>query len=218
MSIAATSDDDWAARTEAQVLGEARRLAPELGWTWRMTRAAGKAAGLTLGETELLLPSGPRDLAALQSRACDASALAVLAQLDPAGLRVRERIRKAVLAWVDAAMRDEAAARRWCGFLALPTQAALGLRLAGESADTLWRWAGDRATDENHYTKRALLAGILIGSLLTRLASGEAAAEAHLDRRIDGVMTFERLKGRAGRLEVTRRAAEALGRLRYGAL
>ena len=25
----------------------------------------------------------------------------------------------------------------------------------------IWRWAGDTATDVNHYTKRALLAGIL---------------------------------------------------------
>ena len=37
----------------------------------------------------------------------------------------------------------------------------LGLRLAWESADALWRWAGDTATDENHYSKRVLLAGIL---------------------------------------------------------
>lgn len=218
MSIAPASEDDWATRTEARVLAEALSLAPTLGWTWRMAKAAGKAAGLSLGDTELLLPNGPRDLAALQSRACDTAALATLAALDSAGLKVRERIRRAVLAWIEAAMGDEAAMRRWCGFLALPTQASLGLRLAWESADKLWLWTGDRATDENHYTKRTLLAGILIGTLLRRLASGEAAAEAHLDRRIEGVMTFERLKGRAGGLQLGRRAAEALGRLRYGAL
>ena len=32
-----------------------------------MTQAAGAAAGFSLGETELLLPGGPRDLAALYS-------------------------------------------------------------------------------------------------------------------------------------------------------
>jgi len=221
MSIQAMAESDpaepgdWAERAEARVLAEALTLAPEQGWTWRMTRAAGAAAGLSLGDTELLLPNGPRDLAALQSRSCDAAALAALAEVDPASLRVRERIRRGVLAWLAVAMRNEPAMRRWCGFLALPTHAPLGLRLAWESADALWRWAGDRATDENHYTKRALLAGILIGTLTVRLAGGQSAAETHLDRRIEAVMAFERLKGRVGRFRLGQRGAEALGRARY---
>jgi|SRR5215831_5725925 len=224
MSIEATGEGgraergDWAERAETRVLGEALTLAPGLGWTWRMTKAAGAAAGLSLGETELLLPNGPRDLAALQSRDCDAVALATLAEVDASSLKVRERIRRGVLAWLSAAMRNEAAMRRWCGYLALPTNAPLGLRLAWESADALWRWAGDRATDENHYTKRALLAGILIGTLTTRFATGETAAAAHLDRRIEGVMAFERLKARVGGRRLGQRAAEALGRARYGAI
>ena len=224
MSIQATGESDpaerggWAERAEARMLAEALRLAPEHGWTWRMTKAAGAASGLGLGETELLLPNGPRDLAALLSRACDAAALAALAETDPASLKVRERIRRGVLAWLAVAMRNEAAMRRWCGFLALPTHAPLGLRLAWESADALWRWAGDRATDENHYTKRALLAGILIGTLAVRLAGGQPAAETHLDRRIEAVMAFERLKGRVGRFRLGQQAAEALGRARYRAI
>jgi ubiquinone biosynthesis protein COQ9 len=92
------------------------------------------------------------------------------------------------------------------------------LRLVWESADAIWRWAGDRATDENHYTKRALLAGILASTLLVRLTAGQAAAETQVDRRIEDVMWFERLKGRAGRLHLGALAAGALGRLRYGLL
>jgi ubiquinone biosynthesis protein COQ9 len=129
---------------------------------------------------------------------------------------VRERIRRGALARVDAAMAHEAAARRWAGYMALPPNAPLALRLVWESADVIWRWAGDRATDENHYTKRTLLAGILAGTLLVRLADGEATAERHLDRRIEGVMTFERVKGRLQKLELGRWTAGALGRLRYG--
>jgi len=210
--------DDWAVRTESRLLVEAQRLAPDMGWTWRTAWAAGAAIGMSRGETELLVPAGPRDLAALHSRACNTAALAALAAVDPVGLKVRERIRRGVFAWLDAAVETEAAARRWAGFLALPTHAALGLRLAWESADVLWIWAGDRATDENHYSKRALLAGILIGTLMVRLADGQAPAEAHLDRRIEGVMNFERLKGRLGRLRLGDWTAAILGRLRYGGL
>jgi len=209
---------DWAAGAEARVLAEALRLAPALGWTWAMTKAAGAAVGFSLGETELLLPGGPRDLAALHSRACDGVALAVLAETDPKSLKIRERIRHGALARIDAAMVAEAATRRWTGFLALPPNAALGLRLVWESADALWNWAGDTATDENHYSKRALLAGILTGTLLVRLSAGEEAAQAHLDRRIEAVMAFERFKGRVGKLKLGAWTAGALGRLRYGGL
>ncbi len=212
------SADSWAKEAEAQVLAEALKLAPAMGWTWKMAYAAGAAAGFSKGETELLLPAGPRDLAALFSRGCDAAAMATLAGVDPRSMKIRDRIRAGALARIDAAMAHAAAARRWAGFLALPTNAALAMRLAWESADGIWRWAGDTATDENHYTKRALLAGILIGALAVRLADGEAAAEAHLERRIEGVMRFEQLKGRVGRLHLGTRAAETIGRLRYGGL
>jgi ubiquinone biosynthesis protein COQ9 len=210
------SAESWARGAEAQVLAEALKLAPAMGWTWRTAYAAGAAAGFSKGETELLLPAGPRDLAALWSRTCDAAAMAALDGVDPSALKIRERIRCGALARLEAAMAHETATRRWAGYLALPTNAALGLRLAWESADVIWLWAGDTATDANHYSKRALLAGILTGTLLVRLAAGEAAAETHLDRRIEAVMTFERLKARAGRLELGRAAARALGQLRYG--
>lgn len=212
------SADSWASEAEARVLGEALTLAPGMGWTWRMAYAAGAAAGFGKGETELLLPAGPRDLAALWSRACDSSAMAALDDVDPRGLKIRERIRRGALARLDAAMAHEAATRRWAGCLALPVNAPLAGRLVWESADVIWRWAGDVATDLNHYTKRGLLAGILTSTLLVRLAEGEPAAETHLDRRIEGVMIFERLKARAGRLELGRAAAGVLGRLRYGAM
>jgi|HubBroStandDraft_6_1064221.scaffolds.fasta_scaffold756931_1 ubiquinone biosynthesis protein COQ9 len=212
------SAESWARDAEAQVLAEALKLAPAMGWSWRMAYAAGAAAGFSKGETELLLPTGPRDLAALWSRAYDTAAMAALDGVDPSALKVRERIRHGALARLEAAMAHEAATRRWAGYLALPTNAALGLGLAWESVDVIWRWAGDTATDANHYSKRALLAGILTGTLLVRLAAGEAAAETHLDRRIANVMTFERLKARAGRLGLGRSAAGALGRLRYGVM
>ena len=163
-----------------------------------------------------MLPNGARDLAALFSRRHDREALDRLADGDPLSLKIRERIRTAALARVDSAMTDEPATRSWTGFLALPPNIPLGLRLAWESADVLWRWAGDTATDENHYSKRALLAEILISTLAIRLTGGTEAAEIHLERRIAGVMSFERWKARANLGEVGSRLAGLLGRLRYG--
>ncbi|MFM8753410.1 MAG: COQ9 family protein [Phenylobacterium sp.] len=205
----------WLRRAEQAVLDAALVRAPGMGWTPAMAAAAGADAGFSPGETELILPYGPADLAALLSRRHDAAALAALP--DPAGLKIRQRIRAAVLARLDAAAADAPAVRRCSGWLALPPNAAQGLSLAWESADRLWRWAGDVAADENHYSKRTILAGILIAALAVRLQEGEAAAESFVDARIANVMAFEAWKARQRPGEPLRRAAEALGRLRYGA-
>ena len=205
---------DWAEATEQQVLDAALTITATQGWTWPSVRAAGKAAGLSAAETELLLPHGPADLAALLSRRHDARALAALP--DPATLKIRERIRAAVEARIDAAAQDEAAVRRWSGYLSLPLNFTLGLKLLWESADALWRWAGDTATDENHYSKRAILSGILATALAIRLSSGREAAMTFVDARIENVMSFEKWKAGLKPADLMRDVAAALGKMRYG--
>lgn len=210
-----TDEPDWAEDAEGRLLIAALPHVENLGWTSRLLAAAARDAGLSLSEAELLLPEGARDLAALLGRGHDAAALAALAELDPSVMKVRDRIRRGVLARIEAAMAEPDVTRRWMGFLALPGNAALGLRLLWTSADGLWRWAGDTATDENHYSKRALLAEILLSTLALRLSAGATAAEAHLDRRIAGVMAFERWKAGIGAGDLPGKVAGALGRLRY---
>jgi ubiquinone biosynthesis protein COQ9 len=212
-----TDPIDWAERQEDQLLDAAVGLAPRHGWTTLMVREAGRQVGLTAPETELLVPEGPRDLAALLSRRLDRDALAALAPSEPSSLKIRERIRLAVLSWLDAALAHEDAVRRWTGFLALPSNTPLGLRLAWASADGLWRWAGDTATDENHYSKRAILAALLTSTLGVRLAAGRERATDYLAARIDNVMAFETWKTRLpNAAEALTQAAGWLGRLRYG--
>ena len=73
-------------------------------------------------------------------------------------------------------MADETALRRWMGYLALPQNLVMGARLAWDSADRLWTWAGDVSTDENHYSKRAILAGLLTSTLMVRAGTWTAAS------------------------------------------
>ena len=213
---AASGQNDWADETESRLLTATLPHVEALGWSRRALAAGAADIGLSPAEAELLLPEGPRDLAALLARRHDAAALAALAGVDPAGLKIRERIRRAALARLDVATADEAATRRWMGFLALPANAALGMRLLWASADALWLWAGDTATDENHYSKRLRLAEILLSTLALRLTAGQGAAEAQLDGRIAAVMTFEKWKASFRPSEAAHRFAGALGRLRYG--
>ena len=208
---------DWADRMEQAVLDAAVERAPALGWNSRMVRAACETNGLSLGDEELLLPNGARDLAALLSRRHDDQALASLAEVEPQSLKMRERIARAVSARMEAGAADLEATRRCAAFLALPMNADLGLKLAWETADQLWSWAGDTATDWNHYSKRAILSGILIPALTMRWFDGRDAAEAFVAARIENVMAFEKWKAGKDFDAPLRKVADALSRMRYGA-
>jgi ubiquinone biosynthesis protein COQ9 len=206
----------WADEAEQRVLDEALRLAPKAGWNAGLISRALAAAGLSEAEGQLLLPEGPRDLAALLSRRHDAVALERLKTFDVAALKIRQRIREGVIARLDAAQQHADVMRALAAFLAFPTNLALALRLTWESADVLWRWAGDTATDENHYSKRAILSGILVSTLAVDLASGRDSALSHLDARIDNVMAFEKWKAGLKPMDLAGEVVSALARMRYG--
>ena len=209
-------ESDWTEDAEGRLLMAAIPLTPTLGWTSRLLGRAASAAGLSAGEAMLVAPNGARDLAALLSRRHDQAALAALAGVDASKLKVRERIARAVEARIEVAAADGPATRCWAGYLALPRNAPLAARLVWTSADAIWRWAGDRSTDENHYSKRALLAAILVSTLAVRLNAGPEAARAHLATQIGRVMAYERLKARLRPADLAHTLATALGRLRYG--
>ena len=211
------TEGDWGDRTEQAVLDAAIQRAPALGWNGRLVRAACEASGLSQGDEELLLPNGARDLAALLSRRHDARALEILTATPATTLKMRQRIAAAVSARMEAGAADLEATKRCAAFLALPTNAYLGLSLAWESADVLWRWAGDTATDWNHYSKRVILSGILIPALTMRWFDGREAAEAFVARRIENVMAFETWKAGKDFEAPLKRMTDVLSRLRYGA-
>ena len=200
-----TDPDRWARETEQAVLDHAVSLAPRLGWNATMARAACAAAGLSEGDQDLLLPHGARDLAALLSRRHDDRAFATLAEVDPATLKIRERIARGVSARMEAGAEDLEACRKCAGFLALPHNAESGLKLAWETA-----------TDWNHYSKRTILSGILVPALTMRWFDGREAAEAFVSDRIDNVMTFEKWKAGKDFEAPLRRVTEVLSRMRYG--
>ena len=207
---------DWAKDAEDRLLDAALDLAPDSGWTERTIRLAAARARLGEADAKLLLPGGASDLVALLWRRHDAKAFAALAQVDPRSLKIRERIGRAVQARVEAAAADAPATRRLQGFLVLPHHMALGARLLWDSADAIWRWAGDTATDENHYSKRVILSGVLGPAIAIRLASGRDAADDYVFRRIADVMAFEKWKAGLPKTDIGFQLAGALGKLRYG--
>jgi ubiquinone biosynthesis protein COQ9 len=133
---------------------------PFEGWSCHAMIAAGKRLGLDRAEVGAMFPGGPRDLVAAFSRWADLRMLEALARRDLEAMNTSEQISAGIMARLETLAPHREAARRALAILALPHNAPLGLRLLYETVDALWAAAGDRATDFNFYTKRALLAGV----------------------------------------------------------
>jgi ubiquinone biosynthesis protein COQ9 len=136
-----------------------------------------------------------------------------------AKMKIRERIRALVWSRLEVMGPAREAVRKGVSILAMPQNAALGLRIGWRSADLMWRLAGDSSTDFNHYTKRITLGGVYASTLLAWLdddSEGWAETAAFLDRRIDNVMQFEKFKAQ-WRGSADRRISPSrfFGRLRY---
>ena len=138
-----------------------------------------------------------------------------------AAMKIRERIRSLLQFRLEAVNGQEESLRRALSIMAMPQNARRALKAGWHSADVMWRLAGDTATDYNHYTKRAILASIYAAALAVFVedeSEEKADTKAFLDRRIEGVMKFERTKAKW--LSPDREhfsVSRFLGRLRYPA-
>jgi ubiquinone biosynthesis protein COQ9 len=101
----------------------------------------------------------------------------------------------------------------------MPQNVPLALRISWRSADLRWRIAGDTSSDFNHYTKRVTLGAVYGSTLLAWLddqSEGWSDTAAFLERRIDGVMRFEKFKAEwRGSSEQRLSLSRFFGRLRY---
>ena len=208
-------------------------LAPDIaasaifdGWNETALVAAAEMAGVDPDIARLAFPAdapGGRAMAMIAAwiASVDQAMAAEWPKERLATLKIRERIRTLVAFRLEAVAHIDEAVRRALAIMAQPQNAPRALKLGWRSADIMWRLAGDTATDYNHYTKRAILAGIYSATLTVFVnddSEDKADTYAFLDRRIDGVMQFEKVKARltGGNREMPS-LTRFLGRLRYPA-
>jgi len=191
------------------------------GWSESAVRAAAADAGVDPEVACFAFAGGAMAMIAAWTESIDRAMAAALPAARLQKLPVRERIRDLVLVRLDAIAGREEALRRALAVMAMPRNAGKAIRLGWKSADAMWRLAGDSATDYNHYTKRAILSAVYAATLAVLVddtSEGKAQTRAFLDRRIDGVIRFEKAKARWMRPRDEHFSlARFLGRLRYPA-
>ncbi len=181
------------------------------GWTGTAVLAGAADAGIDTDLARVAFRGGAVEMAQAYTALADARMVAATGDLS--GEKIRERIRRLVATRLEQADGEREAVRRTLAVLAL--HPAVAAKTLWRTADAMWRAAGDTATDYNHYTKRTILGAVYSATLLVWLDHPEDWP-AFLDRRIDGIMRFEKAKARLTGLHLPS-PASFLGRLRYPA-
>ena len=170
-------------------------LVPGRGWTLQAIADGLRAAGLPEEEATFLFPRG--EISAIEAWVdlTDREMAAVAG--DVSGERIPARIRALVAARLRLVAPHKDAARQAMAVLALPWNAAAGLRGAARTADAIWRAAGDTSDDLSRYTRRMSLAAIYGATLAFWLrdeAEDTGPALAFLDRRLAGLARMQRCR------------------------
>ncbi|KQM22538.1 RpsU-divergently transcribed [Sphingomonas sp. Leaf24] len=194
------------------------------GWNDKAVAAAAQTFGADGDVARLAFAGGAVDMIDAWFGEIDRRMIEALPADRLSAMKIRERITALVEARLAAVAGEREALRRALAILAMPQNVARAARLGWRTVDLMWRLAGDTATDYNHYTKRTMLGAVYAATITVFLddeSGGHADTRAFLARRIDGIMRFEKFKGRMlasrdpeRRLSLSR----FIGRLRYPAV
>ncbi len=166
------------------------------GWTMDAARAAAAQAGYEPDMADAVFPGGADDIVGHFADRADREMLAALG--DGNHLKIRERIGAAVRARITWLNRHKEAEREAVAYWMRPLRKYKGAKIVWRTADRIWDWAGDTATDYNRYTKRGLLSGVIAATTVYWLRDDARTLDntfSFLDRRIENVLQLGKVMG-----------------------
>ena len=191
------------------------------GWSDAAVHAAADEAGVDRDVAKLAFKDNAIDMIDAWIDSIDLELAHRLPAEKLAAMKIRDRITALLATRLEIMAPDRESLRRAMAIMAMPQNLVRSAKIGWRSADRMWRLAGDTASDFNHYTKRMTLSAVYASTLSVFVnddSDNFADALAFLDRRIDNVMQFEKVKFQAKqRQEYVPSLSRFIGRLRYPA-
>lgn len=166
------------------------------GWSEAVVTAAAQDTGVTVADVRQVFPRGALDMAVAFHQQGDQAMLQQMRATDLAAMRYSARVAAGVRLRLQA-VTDRDIVRRGMALFSMPQNAAEGAQLVWGTADHIWSELGDTSDDINWYSKRAILSGVYGSTVLFWLgdtSDDSSATWEFLDRRIEDVMRFEKVK------------------------
>ena len=169
------------------------------GWNDNLMAIAASEAGVDQATVMKIFPKGILDLTDFFFSEINRQTQIKLSGLDLNAMAVRERVASVVRKRLELMAPNRHVVRMIFSMYLKPHFACGTVRNLYSATDFIWRAIGDKSTDFNFYTKRALLAPVLVTTLLFWLNDDSidyVETWAFLDRRIYDVLKIQTLRRR----------------------
>ena len=199
-----TSPEASSAATREALIAAVLGHVPFDGWGEKALLAAADECAVEAAAARRAFPRGAASLIQYHAARIDRCMEDGLGGVEALkGMGVRQRIAAAVRLRLKLEQPHREAVRAALAYCAMPQNARLSLTCLYHTVDTVWFATGDKSTDFNFYSKRALLAGAYGMTLLYWLDDSSENCEeswAFLDRRLEDVMRVGQVKANLQRL------------------
>ena len=141
-------------------------------------------------------PNGYKDILKFSLDEINYSLEKIISKTNIINLPLNKRIKKILMTRLEILNKDKKFFNKTFNHLILPQNTKILTKSLYKSVDTMWYLAGDNSTDFNFYTKRLILSGIYISSLLIYFNKNIEEAEINIDKSLKRISKLPKLKER----------------------
>ena len=161
------------------------------GFNENMLIQAAKNCNFSKGTVGRLFPEGIYEMKEYFFNQTDIEMLKKINQIENKDIRIRDKIYNGVIIRLEIFQKNKDSIKHI--FVSESSTPIKSIRNLWNTADLIWRSAGDTSTDYNHYTKRLLLSWVYLSTLLCWFndkSKNIKETKLFLNRRIDEVLKF----------------------------
>ena len=161
------------------------------GFNENMLIQVAENCNLSKGTLGRLFPEGIYELKEYFFNQTDIEMLKKINQVENKDIRIRDKIYNGVIIRLEIFQKNKNSIKHI--FVSESSSPIKSIKNLWNTADLIWRSAGDTSTDYNHYTKRLLLSWVYLSTLLCWFNDKSKNIEEtklFLNRRIDEVLKF----------------------------
>jgi len=141
-------------------------------------------------------PNGYKDILKFSLDEINYSLEKIISKTNIINLPLNKRIKKILMTRIEILNKDKKFFNKTFNHLILPQNTKILTKSLYKSVDTMWYLAGDNSTDFNFYTKRLILSGIYVSTLLIFFNKNIEEAEKNIDRSLKRISKLPKLKER----------------------
>ena len=178
-------------RQRKKILNQALVDINTYGFNKNMLIKAAENCNFSEGTLGRLFPEGIYELKEYFFNETDIEMLKKINRIKNKNIRIRDKIYNGVIIRLEIFQKNKDAIKHI--FVSESSNPIKSVKNLWNTADLIWKSAGDTSTDYNHYTKRLLLSWVYLSTLLCWFSDSKKdikETKLFLNRRIDEVLKF----------------------------